>query len=239
LRVQLKTCAYQVCAYPRSQFAHPYAIDVFFFDFSVPVVQRIEQGFPKGKRPLLHKSADVISCAQIAAIEPVELLLGSSRVIRNVHIFTHPGDTTGDTKLSTVFVSTQPMTALASTRGKQFAAQVSDEITDVTASPYLSGVFGATSAASFWKHGSFRSGSNMGSSRSSAGISGGICPKVRSILSARARRRFSRSADRCGAGPRRAAVLGRRSSARLTRREHAVQFPVAAMLTPFRPSTPP
>jgi len=47
----------------------------------------------------LHKSADVISCAQIAAIEPVELLLGSSRVITNLHIFTHPGDT----KFSTVF----------------------------------------------------------------------------------------------------------------------------------------
>jgi len=42
-----------------------------------------------------------------------------------------PGDTTGDTKLSTVFVSTQPMTALASSRGKQFAAQVSDEIADL------------------------------------------------------------------------------------------------------------
>src|SRR4029450_6978641 len=39
------------------------------------------------------------------------------------------------------------------------------------ASPYLSGVFGAV-AASFWKRGSLRSGSNMGSSRSSAGVSG-------------------------------------------------------------------
>jgi hypothetical protein len=45
----------------------------------------------------------------------------------------------------------QPMIALASSRGKQIAAQVGDEITGVTASPYLSGVFGATSAASFWK----------------------------------------------------------------------------------------
>jgi hypothetical protein len=68
-----------------------------------------------------------------------------------VHIFTHPGDTKGDTKLSTVFVSTQPMIALASSRGKQFATHVGDEITGVAASPYLSGVFGATSAASFWK----------------------------------------------------------------------------------------
>jgi hypothetical protein len=62
-----------------------------------------------------------------------------------------------------------------------------DEITDVSASPHLSGVFGATSAASFWKRGSFRSGSNIGSSRRSAGVSGGICPKsFRSIVSARA-----------------------------------------------------
>src|SRR5439155_21667861 len=109
---------------------------------SVPVVQRIERRFPKGKRALLHKSADVVSCAQIAAIEPVEFLLGFSRVITNLHIFTHPGDTKGDTKLSAVCVSTQPMTALASSRGKQFTSQVSDEITDVTASPHLSGVFG-------------------------------------------------------------------------------------------------
>jgi len=41
----------------------------------------------------------------------------------------------------------------------------------VTASFYLSGVFGSE-AASFWKRGSFRSGSNIGSSRSSAGVSG-------------------------------------------------------------------
>src|SRR5215471_10242556 len=52
-------------------------------------------------------------------------------------------------------------------------------------------------------------------------------------------RRFAQSADRCGAGPRKDAVLGRRSSTRSTRREHAVQFPVAAMLTPFRLPTPP
>src|SRR6266436_881304 len=105
LRVQLKTRAGQRCAHPRSQFAHSYAIDVFFFDFSVPVVQRTEQGFPKGKTPLLHKSADVVSCAQIAAIEPVELLLGSSRVISNLHIFTHPGDTKGDTKTNVATTS--------------------------------------------------------------------------------------------------------------------------------------
>ena len=74
---------------------------------TVPVVQRIEQGFPKDKTTLLPKSADVISCAQIAAIEPVELLLGSSRVITNLHIFTHPGDTTGDTKFQHPFSVTR------------------------------------------------------------------------------------------------------------------------------------
>ena len=58
-------------------------------------------------------------------------------------------------------------------------------------------------------------------------------------FSALATERFFRSADRRGAGPRRAAVLGRRSSARLMRWEHAVQFPVAAMLTPSHPPTPP
>src|SRR5436190_9193606 len=46
------------------------------------------------------------------------------------------------------------------------------EITDVTASPYLSAVLGAAEATSFWKRGSFRSGSNIGSSRSRAGVSG-------------------------------------------------------------------
>src|SRR5439155_2277365 len=75
--------------------------------------------------------------------------------------------------------------------------------------------------------------------RGSAGVCGGSCPKnFRSIVSARGRRRFVRSADRRGAGPRRAAVLGRRSSTLATRREHAVPFPVAATLTPFRLSTP-
>jgi hypothetical protein len=45
--------------------------------------------------------------------------------------------------------------------------------------------FGASEAASFLKRGSFRSGSNIGSSRSSAGVSGGSCPKsFRSTVSA-------------------------------------------------------
>ncbi len=42
----------------------------------------------------------------------------------------------------------------------------------LTSSRYLSAVFGAVEA-SFWKRGSFRSGSNIGSSRSSAGVRGG------------------------------------------------------------------
>src|SRR6266513_4983102 len=47
-----------------------------------------------------------------------------------------------------------------------------DEIADLRAYPYLSAVFGAAEATSFSKRGSFRSGSNIGSSRSSAGVSG-------------------------------------------------------------------
>ena len=85
------------------QLAQLDSIRLFLLDFSVPVVQRTEQGFPKCKTTLLHKSADVISCAQIAAIEPVELLLGSSRVITSLHIFTCPGDTKGDTKFQHCF----------------------------------------------------------------------------------------------------------------------------------------
>jgi hypothetical protein len=42
----------------------------------------------------------------------------------------------------------------------------------VAASDYLSAGFDGDEAASFWKRGSFRSGSNIGSSRSSAGVSG-------------------------------------------------------------------
>src|SRR5437764_2820462 len=58
-------------------------------------------------------------------------------------------------------------------------------------------------------------------------------------LSARGRRRFSRSADRRGAGPRPGAVLRRRSSASARRREHAIQLPVAARQAPSRPPTLP
>ena len=55
---------------------------------------------------------------------------------------------------------------------------------------------------------------------------------------ARARRQFFRTADRRGAGPSRAAALVHRSSAAATRREHAVQFPVAARPALCRPPTP-
>jgi len=54
--------------------------------------------------------------------------------------------------------------------------------------------FGACEAASFWKRGSFRSGSNIGSSRSSARVSSESCPKTLSIVSAQATPRFFRSA---------------------------------------------
>ena len=47
------------------------------------------------------------------------------------------------------------------------AASVSDEIAHVTLSRYLYAVFGVGEAASFWKR-----GSNIGSSRSSAGVRG-------------------------------------------------------------------
>jgi hypothetical protein len=36
------------------QLAQLPSIRLSFLDFSVPVVQRTEQGFPKGKTPLLH-----------------------------------------------------------------------------------------------------------------------------------------------------------------------------------------
>jgi hypothetical protein len=44
------------------------------------------------------------------------------------------------------------------------------------ASHYLFGAFGVGEATSFWKRGSLRSGSNIGSSRSSAGVSGTLNP---------------------------------------------------------------
>jgi hypothetical protein len=65
---------------------------------SVPVVQRIEQGFPKAKTAFLLEFADVVSSEQVTAFKRVEQLLRSSRVITNRHVSTCPGDTTGDTR---------------------------------------------------------------------------------------------------------------------------------------------
>ena len=67
---------------------------VYSFQIIVPVVQRIEQGFPKGKTAILLEFADVISSAQTAVLKGVEYLLRSSRVISSLPIFMHPGDTT-------------------------------------------------------------------------------------------------------------------------------------------------
>src|SRR5438067_11703818 len=47
------------------QLAHPHSIRVFFATYSVPVVQRIEQGFPKMKVASYHTSSAVVSTTQI------------------------------------------------------------------------------------------------------------------------------------------------------------------------------
>ncbi len=52
-------------------------------NLNVPVVQRIEQGFPNAKTASLLEFAAVITSSQIALLERVELLLRSSRVIWN------------------------------------------------------------------------------------------------------------------------------------------------------------
>ena len=66
----------------------------------VPVVQRIERKFPKGKTSFLQKCAYVLNCAQAALIKHIDYLIALSRAVRNPPIFTPPGDTTGDTKFS-------------------------------------------------------------------------------------------------------------------------------------------
>jgi hypothetical protein len=38
----------------------------------LPVVQRIEQGFPKGRRPFLHEFADVLSAYQMTPFKHVK-----------------------------------------------------------------------------------------------------------------------------------------------------------------------
>src|SRR5437588_8827617 len=83
-----------------------------------------------------------------------------------------PGDTTGDTNSALFWLGADLSRRMRLNLPNNLRTQVDDEITDVTASPYLSAVFGAGDSASFWKRGSFRSGSNIGSSRSSAGVSG-------------------------------------------------------------------
>jgi len=65
------------------------------------------------------------------------------------------------------------MTVRAIDLAKQFAGFSSAmRLPMVAASPYLPAVFDAGEAMSFLKRGSFRSGSNIGSSWSSAGVSG-------------------------------------------------------------------
>src|SRR5438046_8316244 len=91
---------------------------------AVLVVQRIEQGFPKAKRTFLQQFASVMSSAQTAAFKPVEVLLRSSRVIRNLPIFTLPGDTTGDTKTLRPFCYWAATSAHANNLEKHSAASV-------------------------------------------------------------------------------------------------------------------
>jgi hypothetical protein len=51
----------------------PIAIQaVYSLQIIVPVVQRIEQGFPKGKTPFLQEFPGVIGCAQIAVSKRLE-----------------------------------------------------------------------------------------------------------------------------------------------------------------------
>jgi hypothetical protein len=54
------------------QLAQLHSIRLLFLDFSVPVVQRTEQGFPKGKTAFLQELADLISSTQTAVFKPVE-----------------------------------------------------------------------------------------------------------------------------------------------------------------------
>ena len=43
--------------------------------------------------PFLQELADVVTNVKTTVFEPTAYLLLSSRVIRNLHVFTHPGDT--------------------------------------------------------------------------------------------------------------------------------------------------
>jgi len=57
---------------PQGCLAHLRSISLFFPDALVPVVQRIEQGFPKVKPAFLLEFADVISNVQTRAFELVK-----------------------------------------------------------------------------------------------------------------------------------------------------------------------
>src|SRR5438874_12801959 len=61
---------------------------VYSFQIIVPVVQRIEQGFPKSKTSLLQKYAGLVSGEQIAVIKRLEYFLLSSLAIAHLPIFT-------------------------------------------------------------------------------------------------------------------------------------------------------
>jgi hypothetical protein len=64
---------FEVLAERTQQLAQHHSIRVFFRPcISVPAVQRIEQGFPKGKTAFLHKSAGVSSSGQMTIFQRVE-----------------------------------------------------------------------------------------------------------------------------------------------------------------------
>jgi hypothetical protein len=79
----------------------------------------------------LHDLADVISSAQTAPFKGVQLLLRSSRVISNLPIFILPGDTTGDTKISTLFVTGDRDEYTRERLCKTLRLQLGDEIADL------------------------------------------------------------------------------------------------------------
>ena len=57
---------------PQPHLAHLNSIRLLFRLVSVPVVQRIEQGFSKGKTAFLLEFADVVSTEQMTALKRVE-----------------------------------------------------------------------------------------------------------------------------------------------------------------------
>jgi hypothetical protein len=59
------------CA-PQRRLAHLHSIRLFFSSHIVPVVQRIEQGFLKGKTAFLQESPNDIKSIQLAVFEVVD-----------------------------------------------------------------------------------------------------------------------------------------------------------------------